>query len=205
MTTRLSRHTLRRSLAVAAIGAVALLGAACTDDDPPDADATTPTTTAPPTEGTPAATPTEIAPTSTAPPSTATATPTEAATETATATAAPEGGCDGLAPEAEEASFVFVSNVSSGDSLASGATISGCSRTFESNVTWQIEDREGNVVAEGFTMGGGVDGHAEFEFVVEYEVAEPQVGHLIVEAPDPSDGEGFPAVVNRIPVILGGS
>lgn len=135
----------------------------------------------------------------------ASATATAEATEVASAsptTAATADACSDLAPEAADAAFTFVTNLQSGDTLENGASVEGCSRTFESNVPWHLEDREGNVIAESFTMGGGVDGPAPFEFTVEYEVAEPQVGHLFVGGEDPSGGEGFPPVLNQIPVVL---
>lgn len=130
------------------------------------------------------------------------ATEVASASPTATTTAASEDACADLAPEAVDAAFTFVTNLQSGDTLESGASVEGCSRTFESNVPWRLEDRDGNVIAESFTMGGGVDGPAPYEFTVEYEVDEPQVGHLFVGGDDPSGGEGFPPVLNQIPVVL---
>lgn len=133
--------------------------------------------------------------------------PTPAATPapgdaTAQATVAPVT-CDTLDPVLAEASFVLVTSAVAGQPVAAGDTIEGCSRTFESHVDWMLEDREGNVVASGFTMGGGVDGAGAFTFTVgAYTVAEPQVGHLVVAAPDPSGGEGFPPSTHRIPVVL---
>jgi len=122
---------------------------------------------------------------------------------TPTATETPAGdACASLAPEAFDAAFVFVTNVAPGAYLESGDSVEGCSRTFESHVPWYLVDREGNTIAESFTMGGGVDGPAPFEFTVEYEVAEAQVGHLFVGGDDPSDGEGFPPSLNQIPVVL---
>ena len=188
----------RPFLLIAAVAALAL-GAACTDDEDPTS---TPTATATATEaatGTPEATETAEA--------TATETATETVTETAEATptfdpAPPADACAALAPEAADAAFVFVTNVTAGAYLESGDTVEGCSRTFESNVPWYLVDREGNRIAESFAMGGGVDGAASFEFVVEYEVAEAQVGHLFVGGDDPSDGEGFPPGLNQIPAVL---
>jgi|GEM_PF-1455102 len=130
-----------------------------------------------------------------------TAEATEVASPPPTAAAA-EDACANLALEAANAAFTFVTNLQSGDTLESGASVEGCSRTFESNVPWRLEDREGNVIAESFAMGGGVDGPAPLEFTVEYEVDEPQVGHLFVGGDDPSGGEGFPPVLNQIPVVL---
>lgn len=118
-------------------------------------------------------------------------------------TEAPSGdACADLAPEAFDASFVFVTNVTSGAHLDSGDSVEGCSRTFESHVPWHLVDRKGNMIAESFAMGGGVDGPAPFEFTVEYEVDEAQVGHLFVGGDDPSGGEGFPPSLNQIPVVL---
>lgn len=110
--------------------------------------------------------------------------------------------CDNLDARVADASFVFVTNVGPGTVLSSGISVVGCSRTFESQVDWKVLDREGAEVGRGFTMGGGVDGAASFAFDVEYAVSETQVGHLVVAAPDPSGGEGFPPVEHRIPVLL---
>lgn len=128
---------------------------------------------------------------------------TSSATPEPSVTPEPAGdACADLAPEAADAAFVFVTNVTSGDTLQSGDTVEGCSRTFESHVPWYLVDREGDTIAESFTMGGGVDGAAPFEFTVEYEVDEAQVGHLFVGGDDPSGGEGFPPSLNQIPVVL---
>lgn len=131
------------------------------------------------------------------------ATDSATAEATTSATPAPTGdACADLAPEAADAAFVFVTNLTAGDYLESGDSVEGCSRTFESNVPWYLVDREGNTIAESFAMGGGVDGAAPFEFTVEYEVDEAQVGHLFVGGDDPSGGEGFPPGLNQIPVVL---
>ena len=128
---------------------------------------------------------------------------TSSATPEPSVTTAPTGdACANLAPEAADAAFVFVTNVTAGGYLESGDSVEGCSRTFESHVPWYLVDREGNTIAESFAMGGGVDGAAPFEFTVEYEVDEAQVGHLFVGGDDPSDGAGFPPSLNQIPVVL---
>lgn len=132
----------------------------------------------------------------------ATAEATSSATPESSVTPALGDACADLAPEAADASFVFVTNVTSGDTLESGDSVEGCSRTFESHVPWYLVDREGNTIAESFAMGGGSDGAAPFEFTVEYEVGEAQVGHLFVGGDDPSDGAGFPPGLNQIPVVL---
>lgn len=166
---------------------VALLAAACTGDEATSTPTVAPTATT----------------TSTA---TATAPATESPTATATATATPTevagDACASLAPEAAEAAFTFVTNLASGQVLESGATVEGCSRTFESNVPWYLVDLDGTTIAQGHTMGGGVDGAAPFEFTVDYSVDAAQIGHLFVGGEDPSGGAGRPPVLNQIPVVL---
>jgi len=183
---------IRRAFLLTAAFAALALGVACTSDDD-----STPTPEATTTAAATATT--ETSPTAT---EAATESPT-ATTEASPTTVVPAGdACSDLAAEAVDAAFVFVTNVAPGAYLASGDSVEGCSRTFESHVPWYLVDREGNTIAESFAMGGGVDGPAPFEFTVEYEVDEPQVGHLFVGGEDPSDGEGFPPSLNQIPVVL---
>ncbi|MDO9446100.1 MAG: Gmad2 immunoglobulin-like domain-containing protein [Dehalococcoidia bacterium] len=175
----------RHRLLIAAAAALALLGAACaTEADPTPAPSPTGTASATATE-----TPTPAGPT---------------ATPTATETAPPAAAdCEALPAVLLDSSFVLVTSATAGTVIEPGTEVSGCSRTFESHVGWRLLDRDGNEIAAGFTMGGGVDGAGAFTFVIDgYSVAEPQVGHLEVNAPDPSDGEGFPPSQHRFPVVL---
>jgi hypothetical protein len=110
--------------------------------------------------------------------------------------------CDDSDGALTDASFIVVSTPTSGTRVQSGFTVKGCSRTFESNVPWRLVDRDGNQLAAGATMGGGVDGPGPFSFAVNFDVATQQFGHLEVIEDDPSDGEGFPPVRNVIPLVL---
>lgn len=101
-----------------------------------------------------------------------------------------------------DASFVFVASPRSGERVKTGFTVSGCSRTFESNVTWKLKGRDGGDLASGHTTGGGVDGAGPFSFTVVYTVKERQIGHLEVHEEDASDGEGHPPGRNVFPVVL---
>ncbi|GMU39638.1 MAG: hypothetical protein AMXMBFR23_05040 [Chloroflexota bacterium] len=180
----------RPRLLIAAAAGLALILSACSSEAEPT-----------PTGST--STPQAAATATTAPAETPAETATEAPSSPTAPPATPVAACDALDPVLAEASFVLVTSAVAGQPLAAGDTIEGCSRTFESQVDWMLEDREGNVVASGFTMGGGVDGAGAFTFVLDaYTVAEPQVGHLVVAAPDPSGGEGFPPSTHRIPVVL---
>ena len=107
--------------------------------------------------------------------------------------------CDSTLPDA---ALVIVFEPGSGASVSSGFAVSGCSRTHESNVVWQLLDRSGAVLAEGFTSGGGFDGPGEFGFSVEYQSAERQLAHLEVFAVDESEGEGFPPPRDVVPLWL---
>lgn len=99
-------------------------------------------------------------------------------------------------------SFVFVTSPASGARVASGFSVTGCSRTFESTVNWELYDRTGNELASGFTTGGGVDGGAAFAFDVEYALAAPSLGRLEVFEVDVSGGEGFPPPRAVVPLML---
>ena len=100
-------------------------------------------------------------------------------------------------------SFVFVTAPHGGARVRSGFAVTGCSRTFESNVNWRLLDRVGAEIASGFAIGGGVYGPDRFSFTVEYSASEEQVGHLEVFEVDESGGQGFPPPRNVIPVLLG--
>jgi hypothetical protein len=86
--------------------------------------------------------------------------------------------------------------------VESGFNVTGCSRTFESNVQWKLLARDGSVLASGHTTGGGVDGPGAFSFTIPYTVNVQQLGHLEVFEEDASDGEGFPPGRTVIPLIL---
>jgi hypothetical protein len=102
----------------------------------------------------------------------------------------------------DDASFIFVTAPVSGGRVRTGFRVTGCSRTFESNVPWRLLDRDGTELAAGSTMGGGVDGPDHFSFTVDYTISSRQIGHLEVSEEDVSDGEGFPPVRNVIPLVL---
>ena len=107
--------------------------------------------------------------------------------------------CDDNLPDA---SLVIVSSLVGGAEVASGFQVSGCSRTFESNVQWRLSSRTGAVLASGRTSGGGIDGAAPFTFTVEYGSAEPQIAHLEVYEEDVSEGEGFPPPRAIVPLVI---
>ena len=107
--------------------------------------------------------------------------------------------CDDSLPEA---ALVVVTSPAGGEEVVSGFAVSGCSRTFESNVQWRLLDRAGDVLASGHAMGGGVDGPAPFLFAVAYESAERQFAHLEVFEEDVSDGEGFPPPRAVVPLVI---
>jgi hypothetical protein len=110
--------------------------------------------------------------------------------------------CDNADNALTDKGFVIVTSPVSGQRVKPGFTVTGCSRSFESNVPWQLTDTQGNILAAGAAMGGGVDGFGKFSFVVNYSVSETQFGVLHVMEDDPSDGEGNPPKDNEIPIIL---
>ncbi len=102
----------------------------------------------------------------------------------------------------DDAAFVIATGPKPGERVESGFDVTGCSRTFESNVQWKLLARDGSVLASGNATGGGVDGPGAFSFVIPYTVTVQQVGHLEVFEEDASDGEGFPPGRTVIPLVL---
>lgn len=110
--------------------------------------------------------------------------------------------CDPIDPVLGESSFVLVSDPAPGARVSSPLRARGCSRTFESNVVWELRARNGDVLASGHASGGGVSGAREFSFSASFSVSEPQLGHLEAFEPDASDGEGFPGGRSVLPLVL---
>ena len=102
----------------------------------------------------------------------------------------------------DDAAFVIATGPKPGERVESGFNVTGCSRTFESNVQWKLLARDGSVLASGNTSGGGVDGPGAFSFTIPYTVTVQQIGHLEVFEEDLSDGEGFPPGRTVIPLVL---
>jgi hypothetical protein len=112
------------------------------------------------------------------------------------------GACDLVDSTVSEAAFVIATAPPAGATVRPGFAVSGCSRTFESNVNWRLLGRDGGVLGEGFATGGGVDGPAPVAFTVDFSVDAPQIGHLEVFEVDASDGEGFPPGRTVLPLVL---
>jgi hypothetical protein len=110
--------------------------------------------------------------------------------------------CDPIDPLLAASSFVVVVEPTAGLRTSSPLRVLGCSRTFESNVVWEVRARDGRILASGHTSGGGVSGAANFSFSAVFTVSEPELGLLEVFEPDESEGEGFPAVRSVIPIVL---
>ncbi|MBW2541589.1 MAG: Gmad2 immunoglobulin-like domain-containing protein [Deltaproteobacteria bacterium] len=99
-------------------------------------------------------------------------------------------------------SFVAVVEPVAGQRVSSPLRVRGCSRTFESNVLWELRARDGRILASGHTSGGGISGAADFSFTADFSISKPEVGHLTVFEPDVSNGEGFPTGRTILPIVL---
>lgn len=119
------------------------------------------------------------------------------------AVSSPVGGvCDNADGALSDAAFVIADAPDAGQRVESGFEVSGCSRTFESNLTWRLLARDGTPLGRGIASGGGVDGPGPFSFTVRYSISERQIGHLEVFEEDVSDGEGFPPGRTVLPLVL---
>jgi hypothetical protein len=135
---------------------------------------------------------------------TATPAPAEDPSPTAEPSPAPTGvsGEDPCAAGGLEGhAFIFVTSPAPGAELASGDTVEGCSNTFEATYQYELLDRDGTVLDEGFgtaSCGSGCVG--EFDFTLDFSVDEETVGTLRVFAESARDGSE--ELVNAIPVRL---
>ena len=128
--------------------------------------------------------------------------PVAALTVTVVAGPASAAACDDAHGVLAQSAFVIATEPTAGEAVQSGFRVEGCSRTFEGSVVWRLIARDGALLADGFTMGGAVDGPAAFSFTVDYSIAAPQIGHLEVFEEDVSDGEGFPPGRTILPLVL---
>ena len=110
--------------------------------------------------------------------------------------------CDPIDPVLADSSFVAVVMPTTGLRTSSPLDVRGCSRTFESNVVWELRARDGRALASGHTTGGGVSAAAAFSFSAPFAVLAPEVGHLVVFEVDASDGEGFSPGRSVVPLVL---
>jgi len=74
--------------------------------------------------------------------------------------------CDPVDPVLAASSFVLVTDPAPGARVSSPMRVRGCSRTFESNVVWELHARDGGILASGHTTGGRVSGADMFVFPV---------------------------------------
>ena len=110
--------------------------------------------------------------------------------------------CEPVDPVLSASSFVVVVEPVAGQRVSSPLRVRGCSRTFESNVVWELHARDGRVLTSGHTSGGGVSGSLDFSFSAAFTISKSEVGHLMVFERDESNGEGFPTGRTVIPLVL---
>lgn len=96
--------------------------------------------------------------------------------------------------------FVFVQSPASGERVADGFRVSGCSNTFEATVNWRLQARDGRELASGFAQGGSRE-PGPFSFTVRYSIGARQIGQLEIYEPSVTT-EGFPTVKNIVPLVL---
>lgn len=96
--------------------------------------------------------------------------------------------------------FVMVTAPAAGAKVKSGFAVTGCSRTFESTVTWTLTVRGGKELARGTARGGGVDAAGPLSFTVAAKVEKPTLAYLEVIEPSASGKGGTARVI--VPVVI---
>lgn len=96
---------------------------------------------------------------------------------------------------------LFVTAPEVGAAVASPLQVGGCTNAFEATVNWQLVDRDGATLADGFataTCGNGCLG--TFSFEIAFSVAAETIGTLRVFTISAEDGSEQD--VNAIPLRL---
>lgn len=96
--------------------------------------------------------------------------------------------------------FIMVTAPAAGAKVKSGFSVTGCSRTFESTVSWTLTVRGGRELAKGAAKGGGVDAAGPLSFTVAAKVDKPTLAYLEVIEPSASGKGGTSRVI--VPVIV---
>jgi hypothetical protein len=96
--------------------------------------------------------------------------------------------------------FVMVTAPAAGAKVKSGFAVTGCSRTFESTVSWTLTMRGGKELARGTAKGGGVDAAGPLSFTVAAKVDKPTLAYLEVIEPSASGKGGTARVI--VPVLI---
>jgi Sporulation and spore germination/Immunoglobulin-like domain of bacterial spore germination len=97
---------------------------------------------------------------------------------------------------------IVVEKPAPGDSVSSGAVVSGTANVFEANVTVEVLDENGHTLAKTFTTAScGTGCVGTFSVPVRFHVTHRQQGTIVVHDDDAA-GTGTPPHVVRVPVVL---
>lgn len=109
-----------------------------------------------------------------------------------------------LPVEHDKYAYISIDEPESGQILASPIMLTGCSRTFESNVVYQLMSYDKVLLAMGFTNGGGVDGSEEYSTEIHFDITSPTLAYLRVYEANPADIEErrFMVPINKITLFL---
>jgi spore germination protein GerM len=98
--------------------------------------------------------------------------------------------------------IIAVVEPQSGARITSPVRISGTANVFEANVSAEVLDAEGNVIAQAFTTATcGTGCWGDYELELSFDVSTEQPGTIVVHDDDAA-GTGTPPHVVNIPVTL---
>ena len=107
-----------------------------------------------------------------------------------------------LPPPPGAFAMILVSEPAIGARVESPVHIEGIANVFEANVTVEILDAAGNVIAQDFTTAScGTGCFGDYALDLEFDVGEEQRGTIVVHDDDAA-GTGTPPHVVEIPVTL---
>lgn len=101
----------------------------------------------------------------------------------------------------EQLGFIFVTSPTPGQTVGRRFTVEGCSNSYEATYVYELVDRDGRVLDDGFgTASCGTGCVGDFSFTVKADVDERQVLTLRVFSESAEDGSEQD--VNSIPVVI---
>jgi hypothetical protein len=96
-----------------------------------------------------------------------------------------------------------VTSPKAGATLSLPITVTGQERTFEQGVNWQVRDRSGTVLAEGYTTGHGLDMGVwgDYSFTIA-KLNKPAKGLLEIWVFEYSAKDGSIVNLVKVPIVL---
>jgi hypothetical protein len=114
----------------------------------------------------------------------------------------PVDPCDTIDYSKFPQAFVVVVEPAAGFQAKTPLKVRGCSRTFASQVGWELRAENGRVLVSGMTSGGPLSLAGAFSFYADFDVNGEQDAQLSVFIPEGMEGASAAAGRSVVPLVL---